>query len=160
MESIQDNGDSYKLRENDPEFLVHSTNLTAWKSIQKDYFLKSSSQLDKENIDYISIGFQELKEPEEYKDFIMFGGFGYFPEFIVLSQQKGRIVTDKDCTYEPGVRIYLDCHKMIKDKFSNEELERSSRQITLSPLSNSLSHRCDPMKPTPPETRIVLIIIK
>ncbi len=116
IESIQDDGDLYKIRDSDPEYLVHSTNLIAWKSIQEDYFLKSSSQLDSEKINYISIGFQELKEPKEYRDFIMFGGFGYHPEFIVLSQQKGKIVTDKDCAYEPGVRIYLDCHKMIKDR--------------------------------------------
>lgn len=46
----------------------------------------------------------------------MFGTFGYYTEFMVLSQQKGFICCDKDCKYQPGIRIYLDCHKMIKDK--------------------------------------------
>lgn len=108
--------DTYAVRDTDPTVLVHSTSLEAWDSIQKDYYLKSSLQLEKEKIGFISIGHKELKEPDEYKNFIMFGGFGCNTEFIVLSQQRGFILCDKNCEYIPGVRIYLDCHKMIRDK--------------------------------------------
>ena len=116
IDSIGSAYNPYEIRTSDPIYLVHSTNLTAWKSIQNDNFLKSAAQLDRESISYTSIGYQELSEPEEYNDFVMFGGLGAGPEVIVLSQQMGRIETNKNCQYKPGVRIYLDCHKMIKDK--------------------------------------------
>jgi hypothetical protein len=34
----------------------------------------------------------------------------------VSSHQKGRIVTDEDAEYEPGVRLYFDGHRIIEDE--------------------------------------------
>jgi len=115
MASLEGESDPCLPRANDPRILVHSTSREAWDSISSDGMMKSALQLTKEKKHFISIGYKELQEPEEYRDFIMFGSFGFTTEFIVLSQQKGRIVTDENALYRPGVRIYFDCRKMVHD---------------------------------------------
>ena len=37
------------------------------------------------------------------------------PETIVASYQAGRFVLDDDAIYEPGVRLYFDNHRIIRD---------------------------------------------
>jgi hypothetical protein len=64
----------------------------------------------------------ELKEPVEYEEFIHFGSIeSWHTEAIVLSQQKGRIVTDEDTPYVSGVRIYLDNHKPIRSGMAGRD---------------------------------------
>ncbi|MDC7220308.1 MAG: hypothetical protein PQJ59_10225 [Spirochaetales bacterium] len=105
-----------KIRKTDPAILVHSTTTKAWQSIEKDMTLKSPRRLMDENISFQSVGFHAEDEPEEYKDFVKFGGLGAMPEFMFQAQQYGRIVAEENDYYDPGVRLYLDCHKMIRDQ--------------------------------------------
>ncbi|MDC7223558.1 MAG: hypothetical protein PQJ60_07430 [Spirochaetales bacterium] len=106
----------FKIRKNDPAVLVHSTTTKAWESIKQDMTLKSPERLTQENIDFQSIGFHVEDEPEEYKSFVIFGGLGAMPEFMFQAQQYGRITHDENEYYDPGIRLYLDCHKMIRDR--------------------------------------------
>jgi hypothetical protein len=106
----------YKVRKSDPAVLVHSTTTHSWQSIMQDMTLKSVRMLTEADITYESVGFHADQEPEEYKDFVMFGGLGAMPEFMFQAQQYGRIVSGVNEIYDPGIRLYLDGHKMIQDK--------------------------------------------
>ena len=103
------------VREEDPKWVVHSTNLEAWDSIQYDDRLKALSILLKEGRDVITVGFQQLGEPPDYAEYVMLGKIeGIGSEYVVASQQKERVFTEGDTHYEPGVRLYFDNHKIIK----------------------------------------------
>ena len=104
------------IRDTDPRYIVHSTSLQAWQSIRTDLTLRSPHNLRKNGIAYTSIGFRELREPPEYEYYIHFGSVrAWHSEAIVLSQQRGKICTEEDAIYTPGVRIYLDNHRLIRD---------------------------------------------
>ncbi len=105
-----------KVRESDPKWMVHSTNLKAWESIQKDGALRALSVLLGEGKDVVTIGFDQFDEPKEFGEYIMFGRIDNVnSEHIVSSQQKGKIYTAADAPYKPGVRLYFNHHKIIKD---------------------------------------------
>ena len=107
--------ESSMIRETDPRYVVHSTSLQAWQSIQTDLTLRSPLRLREDGIPYTSLGFQQLGEPQEYEEHVHLGSVDmWHSEFTVLSQQKGRICTEEDAIYTPGVRIYLDNHKLIR----------------------------------------------
>lgn len=104
------------LRPTDPRYIVHATSLEAWESIQTDRMLKSPVRLREQGISFVSVGFRELGEPPEYDEFVHFGAYDrWHSEFIVLSQQMGRICTENDTVYTPGIRLYIDNHKVISD---------------------------------------------
>jgi hypothetical protein len=103
------------VRKEDPRWVVHSTNLDAWKEIQQEGCLKSLSLLHEEGKSVKTVGFHQLGEPPEFADYIMFGKIDVVnSEHVVASQQKGYIFTEADVPYTPGVRLYFDNHKLIK----------------------------------------------
>ncbi len=108
------------VRADDPEVIVHSTTLAAWESICTDGQLEAASRLPRpgRRLDPLSEVARYLRnEPPEYGDYIMFGELGSTaPERIVASYQAGRFITDDDAVYEPGVRLYFDNHRMIRDQ--------------------------------------------
>ncbi len=55
-------------------------------------------------------------EPPEYRDYIMLGEMETCgPEMVVASYQTGRFVMDEQAIYRPGVRLYFDSHRIIRD---------------------------------------------
>lgn len=59
------------------------------------------------------IGFQ-LGDPEDFSDYIMFGG-GITGEIVVNSKQQSRIVMDGDTEYLTGARLYFDARRIAQD---------------------------------------------
>lgn len=97
------------LRTGEPAVLIHSTNLSAWRSIQKDGALLSFNTL-KEHDDRqkeAPIG-ELLGDPAEFSDYIMFGsGAAVSGELVELSRQRGEILTDETAEYCTGVGCIL-----------------------------------------------------
>jgi hypothetical protein len=114
-ESISETPEAAVIRENDPKWVVHSTNLEAWKQIQRDGELRSLSRLLKEGKKVKTIGFHALGEPSEYADYVMLGSiYNRGTEMVLSSNMKGRICLDENMPYEPGVRLYFDNHAIIR----------------------------------------------
>ena len=119
----QATADERAVRASDPPVVVHSTTGEAWKAIERDGMLKSAARLRAEG--YLSASplpeTSELSgyycgEPGEYADYIMFGGLGHpSVESILVSKERGSFCLDRDVRYEPGVRLYLDLHAVIRD---------------------------------------------
>lgn len=105
--SFQETG----LRAGEPRFLVHSTDLESYKSIQKDGMLKSFNRL---NIQGEPIG-MKLGDPKDFRDYIMFCGGGVTGEIVVNARQKGKITMDIESPYFPGARLYFDGEKIAAD---------------------------------------------
>lgn len=99
------------LRAGEPRFLVHSTSLESYKSIQKDGMLKSFNRL---HIPGEPIG-SKLGDPRDFRDYIMFSGGGVTGELVVSARQKGRITMDADSRYCPGARLYFDGERIAAD---------------------------------------------
>jgi hypothetical protein len=128
------------VRPDDPAFIVHSTALAAWDSIRADGLLKAASGLEARPrlLDPSSeLGRYLQHEPPEYGDYIMFGELGSTtPEKIVASYRAGRFMLDDDAVYEPGVRLYFDNHRIIRDRrITRDGLHATKvyRQLPLSP---------------------------
>lgn len=111
-------GHSYNekvLRKYEPGFLVHSTTMDNWNSIERDGMLKSWNTLKKENP-----GFEEqpiglkLGDHIDFSDYIMFGG-GITGEIVVNSKQKGIISMNENEEYLTGARLYFDAKKIAED---------------------------------------------
>lgn len=104
------------LRDYEPQVMVHSTSIDCWQSIKKDNCLKSWNILSNERKDWERkpIG-NQLGDPEDFMDYIMFSDGGISSEIVVLSKQNGKILTNPDNYYEPGVRLYFDMRKVAED---------------------------------------------
>ena len=104
------------LRENEPDVLVHSTTYENWESIKKDRFLKSWNVLNHEKLIWEDkpIG-QELGDPLDFRNFIMFSSGSISSEIVVLSKQNGKIMMNQDMTYKTGARLYFDSKKIAAD---------------------------------------------
>ena len=74
--------------------MIHSTTMTAWEQIQHDGALNSWNRLKSEGAisEEAPIGVK-LGDPEDFGDYIMFGG-GVTGEIVVNSKQNGKIVMD------------------------------------------------------------------
>jgi hypothetical protein len=110
------------VRPEDPAVLVHATTQAAWQSIRGDCELKAASQLGikryrSDEGSSSSLLEDYLKhEPPEYSDYIMFSGMeSCVPEMVVASNQKNRFVLDENAIYEPGVRLYFDNYRIIRN---------------------------------------------
>lgn len=103
------------IRADEPRILVHSTTMESWDQIQKDGMLKSWKRLKDENViaEESPIGLK-LGDPEDFSDYIMFGG-GVTGEIVVNSKQSGKIVMDIDAEYQTGARLYFDAQKIAAD---------------------------------------------
>jgi hypothetical protein len=103
------------IREEDPKWIVHSTNLEAWESIKADGCLMALSLLEKDGRPVKTVGFRELGEPVEFSNYIMLGRTDSVnPEHVVASQAKGYIFTEANTPYKPGIRLYFDNHRIIE----------------------------------------------
>ena len=97
--------------------------MEAWEKIRTDGQLKSAAELSQSGVQpgrilesSSEVGQYLRNEPPEYSDYIMFGEVASTtPEKIIASYQAGRFVLDDNAVYEPGVRLYFDNHRMIKD---------------------------------------------
>ena len=105
------------LRAYENKVMVHSTTLASWSSIKKSYKLKSwnLATKDKDLNENEPIG-KQLKDPEDFLDYVMLGDFGFYNEIVVLSKQNNKLIFDPNMVYEPGVRIYINAEKLAKDQ--------------------------------------------
>jgi hypothetical protein len=103
-------------RSTDEEYMVHSTTLMTWESIKKDNSLLSPNMLKTAGREVMEIGLKPMLEPVDYSDYIMLDVLNGCGEIVVNSRQLGYVCTDPDAVYTPGVRLYFDVRKMIRDK--------------------------------------------
>lgn len=103
------------IRTSDPRWLVHSTTKELWTNIKKTGALLAPSELRKRRITVREIGLRALLEPDDYSDYIMLDIPDGCGEIVVNSRQLGYVCTDPDVPYQPGVRLYFDAHRIIRD---------------------------------------------
>ena len=97
-------------------WLVHSTPLECWEDIAGCGELRSLADLRRSGKNIVSIGREQLKEPDDYAEYAMLGSFDHIGcEHVVASHKRGEIFTDEDVCYSPGVRLYFDGHRIIRD---------------------------------------------
>ena len=104
------------VRQDDPIWWVHSTPLGNWEMIRDCGELRSIARLRRENLPLPGVGLFAFGEPADYAEYVMLAlveGIG--PEHVVSSQQKGYLITEEDVPYDPGVRLYFNGHKIIRD---------------------------------------------
>lgn len=103
------------LRANEPAVLIHSTLAQSWGSIRRGGRLQSWNALKAQGalLEREPIG-AALGDPEDFRDYIMFGG-GVTGELIVSSKQKGGICMDPRAPYLTGARLYFDAGLMARD---------------------------------------------
>lgn len=103
------------LRDTDTKWMVHSTTEEAWQSIQEIGVLLAPSELRKLNKNITEIGLRPLLEPKDYSDYVMLDILNGCGEIVVNSRQLGYICVNHNISYNPGIRLYFDAHKIIKD---------------------------------------------
>lgn len=103
-------------RSNDEEYMVHSTTLKTWEKIKMDKSLLSPNMLKTLGREVIEIGLKPMIEPADYSDYIMLDVLNGCGELVVNSRQLGYVCTDPNIIYTPGIRLYFDVRKMIRDK--------------------------------------------
>ncbi len=103
------------LRGNEPSVLIHSTPMENWHMIKQDGMLKSWKKLKAEGAisEEQPVG-RILGDPEDFSNYIMFGG-GVTGEIVVNSKQQGRIVMDINAEYSTGARLYFDAARIARD---------------------------------------------
>ena len=127
---LSDTPPSHVVRRSDPRVVVHATALVAWQAIRAEGSLRAASQL-------ASIGGRapagqrgwpsELasyleREPPEYSEYVMFAPMdSTAPELVLASHQSGRFVLSERAVYEPGIRLYLDAHRIIRDGLATRD---------------------------------------
>lgn len=112
------NGHSYNdsfLRDYESPVLIHSTTRENYENILKCQMLKSWNHLKKEGFfaDEFPIG-KQLGDPEELRDFILFGS-GTTGEIVVNSKQNNKLIFDENIEYRTGARLYFDMKKIAED---------------------------------------------
>lgn len=114
--AMLDHPDGSFLTREESRCLVHSTDLAAWESIRKSGELRSFAYLRREGREPLALGMLELREPSDYAEYVMFGLPGTIsPENVVASRKLGKIFTEENTPYTPGVRLYFDGHRIIDD---------------------------------------------
>jgi hypothetical protein len=104
------------LRTSESPVLVHSTPrrnyefIIAQGCLKSWNFLKSQGQIQADT----PIG-EQLGDPQDYSDYVMFTHGGVAGEIVVNSMQQGHIVMDTHTLYQPGARFYLDAKKIAED---------------------------------------------
>ncbi|MBU3202475.1 hypothetical protein LL037_13095 [Clostridium estertheticum] len=106
------------VRETDPRWIVHSTTKKNLKAINSSGYLKSIRVLIDEGYDEIGIGLAPFGEPDDYEEHIMFEHLYGCSELVVNSRNIGKVCTDPNIRYNPGIRMYFDAHKIILDGFA------------------------------------------
>ena len=104
------------VRNDDPKFMVHSTLPDRWEKIKTSGALWSSMRLKKQGLNFPEIGYEQLGEPKDFREYIVLGTLNSTaPEHVVASHTKGCVFTEEDTPYEPGVRLYFNAHRIITD---------------------------------------------
>jgi hypothetical protein len=110
------------VRAYDPGVVVHATTAEAWQSIQDSGALLAASQLvarrEVPGSSDVPGSLEDYRqhEPPEYGDYIMFGEMdSCVPEMVVASYQAGRFALNENAVFRPGVRLYFDNHRLIRD---------------------------------------------
>ena len=129
------------VRKTDPPFAVHSTLLNSYEQIIKTGCLKSTTRLNKEGAGRTAIGIEQLGEPKDYLDYIMFGvpdGKGSGSEALVNSYLLGKVCFDPNAPYTPQARMYFDVRKMIKDGLVVRDGIHLAKVFDILPLNDYL----------------------
>ena len=86
-----------------------------FENIIKCQMLKSWNRLKTEGFftEDFPIG-KQLGDPEELRDFILFGG-GTTGEIVVNSKQNNKLIYDENVEYRTGARLYFDMRKIAND---------------------------------------------
>ena len=77
--------------------------------------MHAPSELKKRNITVKEFGIDVFMEPKDYSGYIMLDILNGCGELVVNSRQLGYVCTDSDVPYNPGVRLYFDGYKIIRD---------------------------------------------
>ncbi len=108
--------DRSTVRPDDPLWWVHSTSVENWAKIRGCGELRSHERLRREDLSRGAVGLFVFGEPADYAEYVMLAwALWVSPEHVVSSQQKGRLITEEDTPYTPGVRLYFDGHRIIRD---------------------------------------------
>ncbi len=114
--SLEQTPDGPVVRETDPRWVVHSTTLSAWESIEKDSCLKCARCLQSEGVEVNAVGLDDFREPSDFADYVVLApDYAISPEHVVASHAKGSVFTDENVPYVPGVRLYFDAYRIITD---------------------------------------------
>lgn len=113
--------DLTKVRETDPKWMVHSSTKELWKSIKETGSLLSPSELKERHIEVKEIGLKALMEPKDYSEYIMLDVLNGCGEIVVNSRQLGHVCTDPNASYNPGIRLYFDAHRIIEDGLATRD---------------------------------------
>jgi hypothetical protein len=107
------------VREADPRWVVHSTSTESWDGIRSDGALRALSELDTSEVPHAGLGFRELGEPSEFAEYVALAPFeSLAPEIVVSAKQKGRVCDDPDAPYRPQIRLFFDCHAIIRSRLA------------------------------------------
>jgi len=107
---------SQGARADDPRWVVHSTSTANYGAIRACGELRCLSLLGREMEADAGVGLRDLGDPVEYSDYVMLGRIDSIgPEYVVASQQAGKLLPKPDAVYRPGVRLYFDCHRIVRD---------------------------------------------
>lgn len=116
LAQLQDQAPEPEIRADDPEWLVHSTTLENWESIQRCGALLAPCVLREQGIaDPLEIGLKPLLEPADYSDYIMLDRLDGCGELVVQSRQRGVVCIDADAPYTPGARLYVNARRILAD---------------------------------------------
>jgi hypothetical protein len=117
--ALEDTPDRSAVRPDDPRWWVHSTSVENWEKIRTCGELRSHERLRREGLSRAAVGLFVFGEPADYAEYVMLGlTTGIGPEHVVSSQQKGYLITEEDTLYTPGVRLYFDGHRIIRDSLA------------------------------------------
>ena len=104
------------IRSADPRWVVHSTTLEAWTAIQSCGALCSFARLRGSGKPERALGEVLLGDPPDYTEYVAFGRTEAIgSEFVVACRQAGKMLSGPDTQYEPGVRLYFDAHRILRD---------------------------------------------
>ena len=103
------------IRNYESAVLIHSTTKEHYERILKCQCLKSWNRLKAEGLftEEFPIG-KQLGDPEELRDFILFGS-GTTGEIVVNSKQNHTLIFDENVEYRTGARLYFDMRKIAAD---------------------------------------------
>lgn len=104
------------FRNTDEKYMVHSTTLENWETIQIEKALLSPNMLKRKGVKMLEIGLKQMIEPTDYSDYIMLDVLNGCGELVINSRQLGYVCVNPDIEYTPGVRLYFDAEKMIQNK--------------------------------------------
>ena len=104
------------LRPYEPRILVHSTGAEGYESIRWGGCLLCWQEARNRGMlrEDVPIGYM-LGDPEEYRRYVMLGGYSISGEVVVASREKGGLIMDPEAEYHPGARLYFDAAAMAKD---------------------------------------------